>query len=783
MRSKNVLAGLFAGLLAAGCGGGRPAPAPTDTPAPPPVPHAPAPVPTPAPAPAPAPSDPPPPGTPGPAPLLFVTQVPVRGSDFARVTGTFANHLPDTAPRGGDLWMAYPPSTPDDAWRLRNLTQEAGYGLRDGRPDTAPCGDTMVSVREPSVSWDGTHALVSMVVGCRADARWQVYRVDGLAEGATARFVRLPQPAQSNNLSPVYSSHAQPRVIFSSDLPPRGPDPKFKHLKCLDEYEEHPSTCGLWTLDPASGQVALLHPAPSGAFTPTIDSFGRVIFTQWDHLDSDQQEYDPSKASKLFNWLDESATAATERFTAADKQIHSVFPEHRFDPLPGFSEHVMKVFLPWQVNQDGTGAETLNHIGRHQLNRYAPRARTDATLQLQNLESAIGANAFFSSVGLRPEAVRFLREDPLSPGTYVGVLTPEFGTHGGGALVSVRGGPEVAPRDMAFELLSPPSTYGPGGPALYRSPLPTADGRLWATVSTVTAPSVSGRTDLYDYRLRRLRRQGAQLVPDGAPLTGAGLVRTLDGQGAVPLWEWDAVEVRPRAKPLPAEMARVEADGPEGRVFAESGVPLQEFVSFLQANELALIVSRNVTWRSAEDRQQPFNLRVRDSEVLTRSVERPQARVLDVDHLQLFTAQQLRGVEFVSAAKPANEFRRVLAQPMKPLRVDGKPVNPPRGPGAPEGAVRISAADGSMAAIVPARRAMTWQLVDSAQPGSPRDRTDGIVRERMWIGFQPGEVRVCVACHGGSSQDTAQNGRPFRELAQPPQALRELLAHYKANFR
>ena len=39
-----------------------------------------------------------------------------------------------------------------------------------------------------------------------------------------------------------------------------------------------------------------------------------------------------------------------------------------------------------------------------------------------------------------------------------------------------------------------------------------------------------------------------------------------------------------------------------------------------------------------------------------------------------------------------------------------------------------------MAAFVPARRAMTWQLTDPA--GAP------VVRERYWLTFQPGEIRT-----------------------------------------
>jgi hypothetical protein len=87
-------------------------------------------------------------------------------------------------------------------------------------------------------------------------------------------------------------------------------------------------------------------------------------------------------------------------------------------------------------------------------------------------------------------------------------------------------------------------------------------------------------------------------------------------------------------------------------------------------------------------------------------------------------------------------------------------------PGGPPGSVRLGN-DGSMAAIVPARRAVTWQMSDPA--GTP------VVRERYWLTFQPGEVRVCTSCHGLSSRDQA--GRP--EPVNPPEALRQVVRYYR----
>ena len=101
-------------------------------------------------------------------------------------------------------------------------------------------------------------------------------------------------------------------------------------------------------------------------------------------------------------------------------------------------------------------------------------------------------------------------------------------------------------------------------------------------------------------------------------------------------------------------------------------------------------------------------------------------------------------------------------------RMHGVPdgLNPPA-PGGPEGSVRI-ADDGSMAALLPAHRAMAWQMTESDAAA--------VVRERYWISFQPGEVRTCKNCHGLNSVDQAGNPPPTNS----PQALALLLQHWQA---
>jgi cytochrome c553 len=197
--------------------------------------------------------------------------------------------------------------------------------------------------------------------------------------------------------------------------------------------------------------------------------------------------------------------------------------------------------------------------------------------------------------------------------------------------------------------------------------------------------------------------------------------------------------------------ARAALEAPERAVLAEERVSEDELRAWLRRHDLALIVTRDQTSRDRADLQQPFNLRVPGGKQ-TLSVTAPKAKVYDIVHFQLFAGEQLR-------AYPGRAGRRVIAHPLAPG------ANPSAGSG-PPGSVRI-AADGSTAAFVPARRALTWQTTDG--------NGAAIVRERNWVTFQAGEVRVCAACHGVNTRSQAGLPPPQNK----PQALRDLLAWWK----
>ncbi len=682
-----------------------------------------------------------------PNPILFVTQVPVGG--FVSLTSTFGNHVPlmDRAPRGGDLVIRYGDGT------LRFLTAEAGYGS-DGMQ-----GANAIAVREPCVHWSGEKALFSMVVGAPTQRyqvkqyRWQIYEVTGLGRNQTASIRAIAnQPTGFNNVSPIYATDG--RILFTSDRPPSGAS---HHYPQRDEYESSATVVGIYALEEDSGELTLLEHSPSGAFSLSLDSFGRVIFTKWDHLQRDQQGDAPGTVAtyKSFTWASEDAGAATTTTLAGAE----VFPEPRTtgDPAysPALATHRFNHFFPWEMNQDGTAEETLNHVGRHELGG----SYTDGSFVADgNLSYYVPPDLHANRFMLRGDGGLFhLREDPTRPGDFLATFAPEFGTASGGVLLRLTGAPTINADDMVLTEVtaSNESADVPEDTGYFRNPLPLSDGSLVAAHTAATGPITnSGTSWSYSYRLKKLTVQNGFAAPS-ANLT-AGIQKSLSwwtpdslASYAGVLWEIDPVEVVARTVPT----ARVTAlPAIEAQVFAEEGVDVATFRQFLRDNTLALIVTRNATQRDRADRHQPFNLRIPGG---VSSIGRS-GTIYDVEHLQIFQADAVRGYGDPSQPSPG---RRVLARPMH-----GELVS--QAAGAPAGAVELGL-DGSLAALVPARRALTWQL--TAPDGS------GVVRERNWLSFQSGEIRVCSSCHGVNKVSQTGVGEPTNK----PEALRALLREWK----
>ena len=703
-----------------------------------------------------------------PYPIIFVTQVPIP-ADFTTIGSVFGNHRAtmNSAGRGGDLWIRYTDGT------LRNLTAAAGYGTEGLQ------GAEAIAVRDPSVHWDGNKIVFSMVIGAPTrqyfadDYRWQLYEMSSFGSSETPVVSKVAnQPEQYNNISPIYGT--DDRIIFTTDRPRNGAAHLYPQL---DEYEEAPTVSGLWSLDPADGTLRLLNHAPSGDFTPILDSFGRVLFTQWDHLQQDQQadadrDTPPGESSTYgtFNYASEAADAAM-----LDERTE-VFPEPRggLAELQGgllINGHTFNHFLPWQINEDGTELETLNHIGRHELHAYLASS-------VGNDGNVVEYYQQFARTNPNPiQNMLQVKEDPLVAGRYIGTNAPEFETHAAGQLVRIDAAPSVNADQIQVTYITHPATAdysenpAPEHSGLYRDPLPLSDGTLIAvhTATTDRDENIGSRTkpqSKYDFRLKTLKVQSGSFWASDLPLT-SGISKSIsywDPDELVTysglLWELQPVEVRERARP---KRLVPELPAPERQIFTAADVDPHRLQEYLVENNLALIVSRDVTTRDDLDVQQPFNLRVvgdGSGETGAESIG-AEGKVYDVTYMQIFQADQIRGVTFGRDTPRAG--RRVLAQEMHDPAALENNILPS---GSPNGSVEI-AADGSVAAFVPAQRALSWQITD--------DAGNGIVRERNWLTFQPGEIRVCSSCHGLNEIDQTMQTEPVNQ----PQALRNLLDYWK----
>jgi hypothetical protein len=681
-------------------------------------------------------------------PIVFVTMVP-NPQDFGTLAATFGNHIPNPgqAFRGGDLYIRYPDGT------LKNLTLAAGYGNAGFQ------GANSIAVRDPSVHWNGLKVIFSMVVGAATqqyqltDNKWQLYEITGLAVGQTPVITKVPnQPSNYNNHSPIYTSDDS--IIFISDRPR---DNSVLHTyPQRDEYESSPVNSGLWKLNPSDGVLSLLDHAPSGDFNPIIDSYGRVIFTRWDHLQRDQQNIGASM--NAFNFVSEESNTSTG--TAPE-----VFPEPRSVNDPDYNSKVnlftINQFFPWMMNQDGTDMETLNHIGRQEIGVYSERSfNDDPNVQEFYGQYQTGANQNEFSIFLH------IKESQTTRGTYLGTNCQEFGTHSSGQIISLNGSPGVNPDNMLVTYLTHPDTSGatntPNGnhSGLYRDPLPLSNGNLIAAHTSNTQQdanigSSSNPQSKFSLRLKLLTKSGTYFTP--STLLTSGISKTVNFWSpdsmvnySGTLWEVMPVELVARNRPT---AALPEIPDIEKSVIAGMNVSLTELQNYLTQSNLALVVSRNITVRDRNDRQQPSNLRVFGT--TTQAIPNS-GKIYDLSLMQFLQGDLIRGY-----ASGSNNGRRVLAQHMHSV---ASGINPESG--GPTGTIKI-ADDGSMAAFVPARRALSWEMLDPN--GKP------VVRERYWLTFQPGEIRVCASCHGVNTADHGGNPAPTN----PPLALAQLIAHWK----
>lgn len=682
--------------------------------------------------------------------VMFVTQVPMRET-VNTVTSIGGSHLPTTAaaPRGGDLMIRY---TPDGS--LKNVTRSAGYGEAGSSQ-----GADSIAVRDPQIHWSGQRAIFSMVVGVSASARWQMYEVTGLGKFETPVITKVPnQPALYNNVQPCYSS--ADNIIFVSDRPRDG----SAHLyPARDEKGQGEINTGLWQLNPVAASLTLMEHSPSGSFDPFVDSHGRIVFSRWDHLQRDELTA-PGSTAGGFDFASEAPGATGTAGVWSD-----VYP----DPLPTTQNPLglkFDQFLPWTLNQDGTDLLTINHLGRHEMTLGFNRSRPDSNLQdFVPPATATRATSFLQ-----------IRENPAAAGSYI-TTDVIFTAVSAGKVLTFTAPPSRSPatgadlavvvntglsRDpslltngrlmVSFSPGTPNGTlplgnssYGSGGGgALIPPPLP---------LPVTFIPGTSA-----PFKIKTTVLTPAATVNFGAvsplnPDTTRSVTNTVNGQTQIfsgTLWELQPVEIRATTRP-PAPTTPM--DRPELEVFTRAGVSPTALREWMKSNDLALLSTRNVTTRDAADKQQPTSLKVEGG---VETIAPGGGPVYTVTGLQFFQADYVRGYGMSPTDSTPDPGRRVTARVMQ----DDKSANPVTAGG--PGHVGVSK-DGSMAAFVPSRRALSWQLADI--------NGDAIVRERYWLSFQAGEIRSCTSCHGVNSTDQA--GHTVATNA--PQALSTLLNSWK----
>lgn len=720
--------------------------------------------------------------------IVFVTQPPIPrelnssvSNTFLSVVAEFGNQQADTAhaARGGDLWLM------TTNLGLVNLTRRAGFGTNGIQAGIG------IDVRDPAIHWSGSKVVFSMVVGAPTNAAdptaffWQLYELTNLdaiiANTNTPPLVaKVPnQPTNCNNVNPTYATAG--RIIFMSDRP-------FNNQPYLyperDEYKGAPCVTGTYSLDPVSGDLKMLEHLPSGGFNPFIDSYGRLIITRWDHLIQDGNATDDRlglATNGAENFLSEAANAPVQSTNTIE-----TFPEpNDFDTnycaQLGVNPDVFNFFFPWALDPDGGNEEILNHVGRHEIS-FATLTKSftgDTNLiNVSNLVSRVASGVI--SANTNPLLAFFqITEDPRTNGLYWGVNAADIsifgGTHAAGQILTLTGGLGLNPTGMVVSCITITNPAGGGlSPhGLYRNPLPMSDGTLVAAFTPISTQTNfgfdlnTGTASLpvarYQFRLMTLTNSTPYWTTNQF-LTGGLTNVAIYWSGATlvtnagPLWELQPVEVRARPIPTPVN---TPVNPIEQEVFAEEGVDLPTFQADLAARGVALVVSRNVTARDGADKQQPYNLSVPGGASSVANT----GKIYSITHLQYLEADYLRGYTNGPNGQ-VQPGRRVLAVPMHATAKLNFPSSIPNAP--PGGAELMS--DGSQATIVPAGRAVTWQLTGT-------NNNDSVVKERYWINFRPGEVRTCANCHGINAID--QLGRTTPTNA--PLALRQFLRFWKTN--
>jgi hypothetical protein len=777
-------------------------------------------------------------------PILFVTQVPMPEevntrtipNNYMSCVSPFGSHLGGTAfaGRGGSLWVRFPANANQTLnHQLVDLLAVADWSAI---PGGHPAANT-IAVRNPCVYWDKSKAVFSMVTGAPSGPNdtttffWQLYEITlptqaQLNAAVQPVLTKVPNQPAYNNVMPCYAPDGQ--FIFASDRPYNGQP----HLTQREEYLGLPTVSGLWKLDAAANALQLLHHAPSGAFSPSIDNAGRLIFVNWDHLSrdieavTDERDSDPNFGEpdpNVFggwhatgngsgNFADESPGALFALGLPYGQGPHlDSFPEPRSadkktlalewsNSLNGVATNI---FFPWMVNLDGTGSEILNHVGRQEVAGAMKRSfTTDSNLVDLNPSVAPGygglvAHNFFSNFF-------WAHEDPLHPETFFGTDAVDLGTHGAGQIVKLtNAGPNVNPDTMqvgyvtssvtgaakpqnipivrvGMNITQPPTPFTPltTPETLYRTPISLADGALIASTATGIDQTDWNRGTLtqpstpWNFRLKSLKLQSGTFVPDINLTNGLTITTNYFIAGVAQPVTFTNV---PAWELDPAEIVARPVP-----VAATSTIDPIEAGVFV-ANGVDIPTFQNYLLQQNAALSVSRNVTKRDLHDrqqpfnLKISWSAVQTTAPSPNNLPLynvgwiqFLQADLRRGYLLGGANPA-EGRRVVATPLHDTMSENVAT-----PGAPPGSVRLGD-DGSFAAILPAGKAMTWHLLDNDANKTSQ------VKERFWVTFKKGEIRSCANCHGINTSDQSGTiANPVTRPTNPPQALAALLQNWKS---
>ena len=364
--------------------------------------------------------------------------------------------------------------------RCKNLTQLAGYGVAAGFQ-----GATAIAVREPAVHWNGTKAIFSMVIG----APTQQYQVGHLLLAALRGHRPRRRPTAGRSPRCRISRGRQQRQPGST-LPTADPlhlrPPARRRARTSipsstsTRRRRRSRVCGASIPRPVPCE--LLDHAPSGDFKPTVDSFGRVIFTRWDHLQRDQQaDADALRHRAAIRdlrhlQLVERGAGARCRSATATRCSPSRAP-----CAPTCCCRTRRgTVQPLLPLDDEPGRQRARDAQPHR----PPRARRATS-------TARSTTTEPRRVHLRRQRLRPLQRaladqsaaDPREPhraGRYYGIDAPEFYTHAAGQVLSLPGEPSRHPDDMPITEVTHASTASftepnevpdPCHSGLYRKPL------------------------------------------------------------------------------------------------------------------------------------------------------------------------------------------------------------------------------------------------------------------------------------------------------------------------